>query len=45
MYIREGTIHNKIGGLDLGQQIQILPIEINIRKHKSLLLPVYRPPT
>ena len=40
MYIKEGIIHNKLGGLDLGQQVQILPIEINIRKQKWLLLPV-----
>ena len=45
MYIKEGIIHNKLGTLDLGQQVQILPIEINIRKQKWLLLPIYRPPT
>ena len=45
VYIKEGIIHNKLGGLSLGQQIQLLPIEINIRKQKWLLLPAYRPPT
>ena len=45
VYIKEGIIHNKLRGFDLGQQMQILPIEINIRKQKWLMLPVYRPPT
>ena len=44
-YITEGIIPNTLRGLDPGQQKQILPNEINIRKQKWLLLPVYRPRT
>ena len=42
---KEGIIHNKFRGLDLGQQIQNLLIAIDIRKQKWLLLQAYRPPT
>ena len=44
-YITEGITPNKLRGLDPGQQKQILPNEINIRKQKWLLLPVHRPRT
>ena len=44
-YKKAGIIHNKLRRLDLHQEMQILPIEMNIRKQKWLLLAVYRPPT
>ena len=35
----------KIEGLEIPKDIQAIPIEINIRKQKWLLLPIYRSPT
>ena len=36
---------NVLREIDIAPDIQILPIELNLRSKKWLLLPIYRPPT
>ena len=45
VYSREDILCRKIEGLEIPKDIQAIPIEINIRKQKWLLLPIYRSPT
>ena len=44
VYIKEDILFKKIEDRDIPRDIQIIPIEINIRKQKWLLLPIYRNP-
>ena len=45
VYVRKDICHKKIEDLEIPKDIQTIPIEINIRKQKWLLLPIYRNPT
>ena len=45
VYIRNGIISKQLKDLGIPNDIEIVPIEINIRKEKWLLLPVYRNPS
>ena len=44
VYVKDHLISRELTGLELPYDIQILPIEINLRKTKWLLFPSYRPP-
>ena len=45
VYIRNGIISKQFKDLEIPSDIEIVPVEINIRKQKWLLLPVYRNPS
>ena len=45
VYIKETIPSKKLKQLILPKNLQILPIEINLRKSKWLIIPVYRPPS
>ena len=45
VYIREDIISKKLEGIRIPKDIQVIPIEINIRKTKWLILPIYKKPT
>ena len=45
MYPKEDILRRKIEGPEIPEDIQAIPIEINIRKQKWLLLPIYRSPS
>ena len=44
VYIRNGIISKQLKDLEIPNDIEVVPIEINIRKQKWLLLPLYRNP-
>ena len=45
VYIKEGIPAKPLNKFKLPENCQVLPIEINLRKCKWLLLPIYRPET
>ena len=45
IYIKETIPNKQLKQLFIPKELQILPIEINLRKSKWLLIPVYRPPS
>ena len=44
VYVKDHLISRQLKGLEMPHDIQVLPIELNFRKTKWLLLPSYRPP-
>ena len=44
VYVNEQIISRELKNLSLPKDIQAIPIELNFRKSKWLLLPLYRPP-
>ena len=42
--INENISSKTLDGIDIASDMQIIPIELNLRTKKWLLLPVYRPP-
>ena len=42
--ISEGISSKTLNGIDVASDMQIIPIELNLRTKKWLLLPLYRPP-
>ena len=44
VYVRDGLLSKSLGLVGIRPDIQVLPIEINVRKQKWLVLPIYRPP-
>ena len=45
VYVRNGIASKLLNNFKLANHMQILPIEINLKKSKWLLLPIYRPPS
>ena len=45
IYIKETIPSKELKELLIPKELQILPIEINLRKSKWLIIPVYRPPS
>ena len=45
IYIKETIPSKELKQLLIPKELQILPIEINLRKSKWLIIPVYRPPS
>ena len=45
VYIKENLLCKKIEDFGIPNDIQTIPIELNIRKQKWLLLPIYRSPS
>ena len=45
VYIKETIPTKELKQLAIPKSIQILPIEINLRKSKWLIIPIYRPPS
>ncbi len=44
VYVKDHLISRELKGLQMPHDIQVIPIELNWRKTKLLLLPSYRPP-
>ena len=44
-YIKENILSKELRGISIPDDIQAVPIEINIRKTKWLIVPIYRRPT
>ena len=44
VYVRDNLISRKIPNINVPDDIQVIPFDINVRKQKWLLLPIYRPP-
>ena len=44
VFVNESIPSRKLDGITLPSDIQAIPIELNLRKTKWLLLPIYRPP-
>ena len=44
VYLKDGIISKELNKENISKQIQAIPIELNIRKQKWLLLPIYKPP-
>ena len=44
VFVNESIPSKKLDGVTLPSEIQAIPIELNLRKTKWLLLPIYRPP-
>ena len=44
-YVRHGIIAKELPVTNFPNDIQVIPIELSIRKQKWLLLPIYRPPS
>ena len=44
VFVNESIPSRKLDGIPLPSDIQAIPIELNLRKTKWLLLPIYRPP-
>ena len=44
VYVRDNLISRKIPNINVPDDIQVIPFDINERKQKWLLLPIYRPP-
>ena len=44
VYDRDNLISRKISNINVPDDIQVIPFDINVRKQKWLLLPIYRPP-
>ena len=44
VYVRDGLLSKSLGLVGTRPDIQVLPIEINDRKQKWSMLPIYRPP-
>ena len=44
VYMNEQIPSKQLEGVDIPNDIQVLPIELNLKKTKWLLLPVYKPP-
>ena len=44
VYVRDNLISRKIPDVDVPNDIQVIPFEINVRKRKWLLLPICKPP-
>ena len=44
VFIKEHIISRRLHDLDISPDVQIIPIELNLRNKKWLLLPIYRPP-
>ena len=44
LYDRDNLISRKIPNINVPDDIQVIPFDINVRKQKWLLLPIYRPP-
>ena len=42
--ISEGISSKTLNVIDIASDMQIIPIELNLRTKKWLLLPLYRPP-
>ena len=42
--VNENISSKTLNGIDIASDMQIIPIELNLRTKKWLLLPVYRPP-
>ncbi len=45
VYIKHGIIAKELPVMNFPNDIQVIPIELSIRKQKWLLLPIYRPPS
>ena len=45
VYVRHGIIVKELPVTNFPNDIQVIPIELSIRKQKWLLLPIYRPPS
>ena len=44
VYVRDSLLSKCLGLVSTRPDIQVVPIEINVRKQKWLMLPIYRPP-
>ena len=44
VFVKEHIISKRLCGISLSTDVQIIPIEINFKNTKWLLLPIYRPP-
>ena len=44
VYVRDCLLSKYVNLVDTPPDIQVVPIEINVRKQKWLILPIYRPP-
>ena len=44
VYVKECLLSKYVNLVDTPPDIQVVPIEINVRKQKWLILPIYRPP-
>ena len=44
VYVKENIPSKELKNLPISKDLQIIPIEINLRKSKWLLIPIYRPP-
>ncbi len=42
--INENISSKTLNGIDIASDMQVIPIELNLRSKKWLLLPIYRPP-
>ena len=44
VYVRDSLLSKCLGLVSTRPDIQVVPIKINVRKQKWLMLPIYRPP-
>ena len=45
VFVKEHIIAKRLCGISLRSDVQIIPIELNLRNKKWLLIPIYRPPS
>ena len=45
VYLKDGIISKHLSKENISNEIQVIPIELNIRKQKWLVLPIYKPPS
>ena len=45
VYVKDGIISKELNKNNTSKEIHVIPIELNVRKQKWLLLPIYKPPS